>query len=114
VLATARVPGQLKFEFLDAAQLVKHAFGLVTDGRRKALRPHLHYLFAEPERNGGREISSGARAQHRAEICKFSETVCGAEVTFSACSYREWIASWERAPEEVQLHGQRILATFQP
>jgi hypothetical protein len=33
-----------RFQLLDAAQLTKHAFGLVTDARRKGKQPHLHYL----------------------------------------------------------------------
>src|SRR6202008_4644116 len=35
------------FEHLDAAQLVKHAFGLVTTARRRGLTPALFYIFAE-------------------------------------------------------------------
>ena len=40
--------GVIKYERLDAAQLVKHGFGLTTQARRAGLRPILVYLFAEP------------------------------------------------------------------
>lgn len=106
--------GSLRYEFLDAAQLIKHGFGLVTDGRRKGLSPHLHYLFAEPATLNGKPIAEATLEQHRQEIISFAALVAGSEVTFSACSYREWISSWADAPEEVRLHGQRVLDTYQP
>lgn len=106
--------GTLRFEFLDAAQLIKHGFGLVTQGRRKGLRPRLHYLFAEPASLKNKPIAEAAFAQHREEIARFADSVAGSEVAFSACTYREWISSWTDAPEEVRLHGQRVLNTFTP
>ncbi len=36
--------GDVRFGFLDAAQLVKHAFGLVSDARRKSLAAALLYI----------------------------------------------------------------------
>jgi hypothetical protein len=53
--------GQEKFEFLDAAQLIKHAFGLA---RRFPLPVTLLYLYWEP-RDGARHASILA---HRTEI----------------------------------------------
>ena len=84
-----RSPGE-HFQFLDAVQLVKHAFGLVTAGRRKNKRPYLVYLFAEPEECSGRAISDIDKRAHREEILRFTEAVSGAEVGFGATSYREW------------------------
>jgi hypothetical protein len=37
--------GREEFQFLDAAQLTKHAFGLITDGKRKRKAPTLLYIF---------------------------------------------------------------------
>lgn len=54
--------GDEKFEFLNGAQLVKHPFGLVTEGRRKSKRPHLVYLFAEPAECVGRRIDDAVTA----------------------------------------------------
>jgi hypothetical protein len=65
------------FTRLDAAQLVKHAFGLRTRVHRKeqwrGKRPVLVYVYAEPERwPDGRPI--------RAEVGRFAETVADDEV----------------------------------
>lgn len=49
--------GTVQFHLLDAVQLMKHALGMVTEGRRKSKRPCLVYLFAEPTELGGRLIS---------------------------------------------------------
>jgi len=79
----------VRFEFLDAAQLVKHAFGLVTEGRRKRKRPYLVYLLAEPAECAGRAIDNSRRLGHRKEIASFATAAAGAEVAFAATSYRE-------------------------
>ena len=101
--------GELAFRFLDATQLIKHAFGLVTDGRRRGLSARLVYLFAEP-----RSVSESVLARHRAEVGRFAGLVEGAEVGFSSLSYREWIARWESAEPDVAAHGRTVLATFEP
>jgi hypothetical protein len=100
--------GQEPFKFLDAAQLVKHAFGLVTEGRRKAKRPYLVYLFAEPK-----EYASQAQT-HRAEIARFAKEVGGAEVRFGAISYREWLSTWPDVDLELSAHRAAIVQHFQP
>jgi hypothetical protein len=100
------------FELLDAVQLVKHAFGLVTDARRKAKSPHLHYLFAEPAELAGKPIAEQLRARHREEVERFAAAIDGAEVTFSACSYREWLATWGDA--EAVRHAEQLLQAFGP
>lgn len=100
------------FELLDAVQLVKHAFGMVTDARRQARLPHLHYLFAEPASRAGKPIADKLKILHRTEVDRFAAAVAGAEVGFSACSYREWLSTW-RSPETVA-HAQRLLDAFAP
>lgn len=62
---------------LDAAQLVKHAFGLVTDAGRKKKQATLVYLFAEPARLKDRAIESESFVRQRVEIAEFGEA-CGA------------------------------------
>ena len=106
--------GQLKFQFLDAAQLVKHAFGLATEARRVDRTPTLFYLFAEPAERNGRRIDDAAKHAHRDEIAAFAKVVDGAAVSFLAASYREWIEGWIGAPDEVQRHGQALLERFAP
>lgn len=103
--------GEMKFEFLDAAQLVKHAFGLVTDAKRKGKQPALVYIFAEPSELSGRQIPESSWSQHRAEVAEFAEAVAGAQVKFSSVSYKEWLALFHR---DAALHAQRVLDAFSP
>jgi hypothetical protein len=79
------------FCHLDAAQLVKHAFGLVTEARRLSRRPVLFYLYAEPNERGERQISAEDHHRHRDEIAAFVQLVDGNEVTFLSATYRRWI-----------------------
>ena len=86
--------GSSRFVRLDAAQLVKHGFGLRTAVHHKkqfsGKLPVLLYLYAEPERwPDGRPIPRADIEAHRVEIRKFAEAVAGDEVVFQACSYRE-------------------------
>lgn len=106
--------GSQRFDYLDAAQLVKHAFGLVTDGRRKGLKPALVYLFAEPAQRDGKMIEAAAHAQHRSEIARFAKAVDGAAVAFHALSYRDWLISWPLADGDLITHQKAILSAFQP
>lgn len=102
------------FQFLDAAQLVKHAFGLVTEGRRKAKEPYLVYLFAEPKERAGVPITDESKQEHRAEIARFAEAAKGAEVQFGAISYREWLGSWPSSDPLLAGHSRAILDRFDP
>lgn len=100
------------FKWLDAAQLVKHAFGLFAQGRRAGKRPWLHYLFAEPETLKGWPIARADKQAHRAEIAAFAVQVAGAEVGFAAASYREWLSGdMEKAASD---HARRLFERFAP
>jgi hypothetical protein len=99
------------FAFLDAVQLVKHAFGLITEGRRLGKKPILLYLFAEPAALAGRVIPQASFEAHRDEIARFSRFVEGADVRFAACSYREWTAGWTGA---AATHRLALLNRFEP
>lgn len=102
--------GKCKFVHLDAAQLVKHAFGLVTQGRRMAKRPILFYLYAEPASRDGNEIPQAQIHRHRAEIAEFAAAIAGDEVGFAAASYQGWLSSWQGA--SVKLHRDALLKRF--
>lgn len=104
----------VRFEFVDAAQLVKHAFGLVTDSRRLAKTAGLIYLFAEPRFLQGKPIEAAAWTRHRQEIAEFGAAVDGAAVAFHAVSYREWLASWASHPPHVAGHAGAVLEAFEP
>ncbi len=102
------------FKCLDAVQLVKHAFGIVTEARRKAKKPYLVYLFAEPNERLGTPISEEIKQRHRAEIAHFSQATQGAEVEFRAISYREWLESWPNSDVQLAGHRHAILGRFCP
>lgn len=103
--------GDITFKHLDAAQLVKHAFGLVTDARRQQKRPVLLYLFAEPAALAGKPIAASAFSAHRDDIARFAKAVAGAEVAFASISYREWFAGFEG---EAAAHASRVIEAFAP
>lgn len=110
--------GTSPFARLDAAQLVKHAFGLRTavhrERRSLGKQPVLLYLYAEPERwPDGRPVPSGEIDAHRAELQDFAEVVTGDEVVFHARSYRELLSDWNRSPSDaVRAHAAAIATRF--
>jgi hypothetical protein len=103
--------GAIRFRFLDAAQLVKHAFGIVTEARRLSKKPVLLYLFAEPAKRGLVPISAEDLLAHRREIAAFAGAVSGSAVRFASNSYGEWLARW---PAANIAHGQAVVGRFQP
>lgn len=114
--------GTAPFKRLDAAQLIKHAFGLrsTVDRERKSGRsrtPMLFYLYAEPQRwpTDGRAIADQDLAAHREEASLFAEMVAGDEVAFQACSYGELLANWKAHPSaDIRDHAAAIIAHFAP
>ena len=105
--------GTVSFIHLDAAQLVKHAFGLVTEANRRSRVAALFYIFAEPASRGGRAISSDDIAKHRREITEFARAVNGDDVAFHFSSYRDWISTWPH-DRDLQAHGRAIIEAFSP
>lgn len=103
--------GDIALTYLDAAQLVKHAFGLVTEGNRVGKKPVLLYLYAEPTMRGTSAITPDTLARHRAEIARFDTAVAGAAVRFAACSYLEWLAGWTG---NARHHADALVERFQP
>lgn len=103
-----------RFQYLDGAQLVKHALGIATEARRKRKKPYLLYLFAEPRERSGKPISAEIKQEHRTEIARFADATKGAEVKFGAMSYREWLDSWPRADLKLVAHRQAVLDHFRP
>lgn len=79
------------YGWLDAAQLIKHAFGLAKTFPDRPVT--LLYLFWEP----ANPSSSPVFAQHRAEIAAFAEQVAGSTPEFRATSYPELWSSWQDA-----------------
>ena len=110
--------GSLAFHHLDAAQLIKHAFGLRTTVQQGAKhagqRAVLFYLFAEPKAwSDGRTIPFADRECHRTEVERFADLVRGDEVEFRSASYSELLASWESADgDALRTHAQALRLRF--
>lgn len=110
------------FHFLDAAQLVKHAFALRTEvhragGAHRRLSPVLFYVHAEPDfwPKTGAPVDDAEKAAHRGEIARFAAAVAGDEVAFAACSYRELLDGWSRHRDpRVRDHAEAVRARFSP
>jgi hypothetical protein len=99
------------YRHLDATQLVKHAYGLVTEGRRIGRKPMLFYLFAEPMARGDQTIAADDHKRHRDEITNFAARVAGDEVSFGSASYREWLRG---AVGSAANHAAALIARFNP
>lgn len=103
--------GRCRFEYLDAAQLVKHAFGIVTQAVAMRKNPVLFYIFAEPKERAGKAIGATIFQEHRAEVAGFAGLVAGAAVRFAACSYSEWLENFAGAAVS---HAAALRAKFAP
>lgn len=112
--------GSTMFTRLDAAQLVKHAFGLRTavhmDKRMLGKRPVLYYLHAEPKSwPDGRPIREVDIEAHRTEIALFAAAVSGDEVAFVSASYRDLLGAWRSSQNEsICAHAAAVMARFAP
>jgi hypothetical protein len=106
------------FARLDAAQLVKHAFGLRNAVHSKpSLRgkvPILVYLYAQPSVwPDGREIPQKHRDAHSMEIARFERCVAQSEVAFHSISYAELLSAWLSSESEyIRDHASRVRAHF--
>jgi len=81
------------YRCLDAAQLIKHAFGLAHNADRPAT---LVYLYWEPMDAG----LSPLFAEHRREIAEFAERVAGSNLKFEAMSYPELWSDWDNSGDD--------------
>lgn len=106
------------YGFVDAAQLVKHAFALRTEVHRPGrahLVPCLFYLYAESAfwPGNGREIADEDKACHRREIERFASEVAGDEVKFTACSYGELLDGWaQHGDAGIAAHALALQSRF--
>ena len=106
---------------LDAAQLVKHAFGLRSQvhraGAHRGLNPILFYVHAEPEHwpRTGPRVDGAAKAEHRDEIARFARLVAGDEVVFLSCTWQCLLDAWRHdRREKIRTHAEAVLARFAP
>ena len=107
------------YDFLDPAQLVKHAFALRSEVHRRGgtLTPILFYLYAEPGiwPKDGQPIGNDEKHQHRQEIARFAREVAGDEVVFASCSYRRLLEDWARHKDgRIRAHAAAVTRRFSP
>ena len=89
------IAGETAFLHLDAAQLVKHIYGLRTQAVKRAKGAVLVYLYAEPPRwSSGKPVDPAAIARHRDEVTRFAAEVRGDDVVFVALRWAEVLAQW--------------------
>lgn len=115
---TLRANGRL-YQFLDATQLVKHAFALRTEVHRRGdkLTPILSYVDAEPDvwSQDGRPVGDDKKAKHRQELVRFAKDVAGDEVVFVSCSYQELLKDWARHKDGgIRAHAAAVVRRFSP
>ncbi|MEQ1936943.1 hypothetical protein ABMA46_01685 [Mesorhizobium sp. CN5-321] len=105
-----------RFERFDAAQLVKHAFGIATQARRRGKRAVLVYLHAEPcAWPGERPIAADRIALHRAERDRFASSVEGDLVTFLAVDYVSLLSRFKAMDDgAIRVHAQAVEERFSP
>lgn len=95
------------YNWLNAAQLIKHAFGLDHSFPGKSVT--LLYLYWEPAEIEGHPVF----AEHRREILDFSKRIAGSGPQFRAMSYPELWHSWqETAPEWLTDHLRNLSARY--
>jgi hypothetical protein len=97
-----------RYRWLDATQLVKHAFGLAHTFPKD--RVTLLYLFWEPANPDDHPIF----AEHRGEISRFAAAVGPGKIEFKTFSYPELWHYWLTAepPSWLEAHVERLLARY--
>lgn len=97
------------YTWLDAAQLIKHAFGLArTFGDQPVTLLYLYWEPANPE-------VSPVFAGHRQEIAGFAERVAGSTPEFRAMSYPELWRFWREGtpiPEWLTDHFDQLVDRY--
>ena len=96
------------YGWLDAAQLVKHAYGIAFTFPDKPAT--LLYLFWEPSNSEAYPIF----AEHRDEVSRFAASISGGTPEFIAMSYPELWRYWETnpGPEWLPIHVKRLRARY--
>lgn len=95
----ALTEGRQTYRHLDATQLVKHAYGLRTQGVKRAKGVVLVYLHAAPATwANGKPVPAEAITRHQAEIADFAARVKGDDVTFVPLRWSDLLADWSKNP----------------
>lgn len=96
------------YRWLDAAQLVKHAFGLAYTFPNRPVT--LLYIFWEPSNPNVYPFF----AEHRAEVTRFAASIIGGGPEFVAMSYPELWKLWgsHSEPKWLPAHVGRLRARY--
>jgi hypothetical protein len=97
-----------RYRWLDAAQLVKHAFGLAYTFSSRPVT--LLYLFWEPSNPEDYPVF----AEHRAEVARSAAAVRSDGLQFVAMSYPELWHFWEsmKSSDWLKAHAGRMQARY--
>jgi hypothetical protein len=94
------------YRLLDAAQLIKHSFGLARQPKEVALV----YLYWEPIDSD----LSPLFAQHREEIAAFAAKVAGGRPSFEAMTYNELWEDWASSGNpDVSKHVRNLRSRYE-
>lgn len=101
-----------QYEYLDAAQVVKHALGIGRSSQK--IKPKLFYLYWHPVDAEQCEYCANQHVKHQKEIKEFARAVAGATPSFYAMSYHELWAEWERnnPPAWLKSHIKNLRARY--
>lgn len=95
------------YVWLDAAQLIKHAFGLARTFRGQPVQ--LLYLYWEPVNPEAYPVFG----EHRREIDEFAQRVAGSTPEFHAMSYPTlWAAMANAAPKWLTAHLDNLSSRY--
>jgi hypothetical protein len=109
------INGNIGFRYLDAAQLIKHYFGLAHEYADSNLDLEIGYVFWEPDENGDVPVPVvDLYAEHRKECQRFAKLVDGDVVKFSFYSYFELIAFWREdgVRDELKEHFELFVKKY--
>ncbi|MDO9637421.1 MAG: hypothetical protein Q7J44_02660 [Pseudotabrizicola sp.] len=111
-LALQLIEGTADYRSLNAAQLVKDAYGIRTRASKRALGAVLVYLYAEPAAwASGKPVDAAAKARHRAEIARFGAAVAGDDVVFVPLRWGDLLRQWAQVPA-LSAHVAALRARF--
>lgn len=111
-LRLALTKGTQVYRHLDAVQLVKHAYGLRTQGLKRGRGAVLVYLHAAPAAwASGKPVDPAAIARHEAEIADFAQRVRGDAVSFVALRWADLLGQWAAVPA-LAAHAAAVGARF--
>lgn len=93
------VAGEAGFQTLDAVQLIKSAYAILTRAEKRALGGVLVYLYAEPAAwASGKPVDPKRLALHRREVAQFAKRVAGDTVSFVALRWEDVLDQWAQSP----------------